>query len=101
MRVHVHMRVRVRLCAVATPAPAPPAAVTAEEVSRWVAAALVAVWLFYLAVFHFLSNMPLDQPLLFGVQARWDAVGRARVGKGLFFLRGAFCVHLLCVCLAL
>uniref|UniRef100_A0A7S2RZI0 DUF2723 domain-containing protein n=1 Tax=Mucochytrium quahogii TaxID=96639 RepID=A0A7S2RZI0_9STRA len=33
--------------------------------------ALVAAFVFYVLVFHFLSNMPLDQELLFGVQARF------------------------------
>ena len=31
---------------------------------------LVLIWAFYLVVFHTLSNMPLDQALLYGVQAR-------------------------------
>jgi hypothetical protein len=33
--------------------------------------ALVFAWVLYLVVFHVLSNMPLDQRLLFGVQARF------------------------------
>ncbi len=33
--------------------------------------ALVGAWVLYLVVFHVLSNMPLDQQLLFGIQARF------------------------------
>ncbi len=59
---------------VPAPAPAPAPvdewAVVGMGWSAWGACALVGVWAFYLLVFHFLSNMPLDQPLLYGVQAR-------------------------------
>lgn len=41
----------------------------AVSTSSW-PGALVGTWLFYLVVFHYLSNMPMDDPLLYGVHAR-------------------------------
>jgi hypothetical protein len=57
----------------ATTSPAPTAA-AAEEVeadTRLVGPLLVFTLYFYLAVFHTLANMPLDNPLLFGIHARF------------------------------
>jgi hypothetical protein len=39
--------------------------------SSSVACALIVTYFFYLFVFHYLSNLPLNEELLFGVQARF------------------------------
>jgi len=38
---------------------------------RTLVMSLFCTWLFYVIIFHYLSNMPLSQRLLFGVQARF------------------------------
>ena len=50
----------------------PPAAGDRRSLGGWMGLVLIGIWAFYLVVFHALSNMPLDQPLLYGVQARYS-----------------------------
>ncbi len=47
----------------------PPAAPDTSSVG----AALLVAWMFYLTVFHFLSNMPLNDKLLYGVHQRYGS----------------------------
>ncbi|KAJ8599309.1 hypothetical protein CTAYLR_005324 [Chrysophaeum taylorii] len=47
------------------------AAETNDDPSAYVGAALVATLAFYLVVFHALANLPLSDPLLFGIHSRF------------------------------
>ena len=42
-----------------------------ETKAAWITLTLVGCWIFYLCVFHSLANLPLSNPLLYGVHQRF------------------------------
>ncbi len=69
-----------------------------EEVSvGWTPVALIATQIFYFAVFHSLSNLPLSDRLLFGVHQRFWMVGITLTTASINYLYPNYCIHQLSI----
>jgi hypothetical protein len=75
------------------------ASLSSYDVLNTIGPLLVFTLLFYIAVFHYLSNMPLDNPLLYGIHARfwqqpnWMMGLFAGVGIHFIFMSFVILVH--------
>jgi hypothetical protein len=75
------------------------ASLPSYDVLNTIGPLLVLTLLFYIAVFHYLSNMPLDNPLLYGIHARfwqqpnWMMGLFAGVGIHFIFMSFVILVH--------